>query len=110
MVAEYASLVEVLVLTSGWKGSSVYWNGRVTYVPTRITREVDPTGAGDIYAAAFLVPTGRNGGPSRGGSFRESGRIVLCRTRWNKWHPDETGNQAVPRNRPYEQHTQAKVN
>ena len=55
VVAGYAKLVEVLVLTSGWKGSSVYWKGRVTYVPTRPTREVDPTGAGDIYAAAFLV-------------------------------------------------------
>ena len=55
IVDEYARLVEVLVLTSGWKGSSVYRNGETTYIPARDTQEVDPTGAGDIYAAAFLV-------------------------------------------------------
>ena len=54
-VDEYARLVEIVVLTSGWKGSSVYWRGRVTYIPARDVQEVDPTGAGDIYAAAFLI-------------------------------------------------------
>jgi len=69
VVAEYASLVEILVLTSGWKGSSVYWNGQITYVPTRSTREVDPTGAGDIYAAAFLVRLAESGDPLAAAHF-----------------------------------------
>jgi sugar/nucleoside kinase (ribokinase family) len=55
VVEEYARQVEILVLTSGWKGSSVYWGDDITHIPGRDTREVDPTGAGDIYAAAFLV-------------------------------------------------------
>lgn len=55
VVDEYARSVEILVLTSGWKGSSVYWRNEIMYVPARDTQEVDPTGAGDIYAAAFLV-------------------------------------------------------
>lgn len=54
-VDEYSDMVEIVVVTSGWKGSSVYWRGRVTYIPSRDVQEVDPTGAGDIYAAAFLI-------------------------------------------------------
>lgn len=55
VVEEYARQVDILVLTCGWKGSSVYWRGGITHVPAPDTREIDPTGAGDIYAAAFLV-------------------------------------------------------
>ena len=55
IVEEYARLVEVLVLTSGRQGSSVYWENEITYIPSRDMLEIDPTGAGDIYAAAFLV-------------------------------------------------------
>jgi sugar/nucleoside kinase (ribokinase family) len=55
IVDDYARLTEIVVVTSGWKGSSVYAHGKVTYLTGRDTREVDPTGAGDVYAAAFLV-------------------------------------------------------
>jgi sugar/nucleoside kinase (ribokinase family) len=55
IVAEYARFTEIVVVTSGWKGSSVHVKGNVTYLSGRDTREVDPTGAGDVYAAAFLV-------------------------------------------------------
>jgi sugar/nucleoside kinase (ribokinase family) len=55
IVDDYARLTEIVVVTSGWKGSSVYASGKVTYLTGRDTREVDPTGAGDVYAAAFLV-------------------------------------------------------
>ncbi len=55
IVDEYARLTEVVVVTSGWKGSSVYVGGETTYLNGRDTREVDPTGAGDVFAAAFLV-------------------------------------------------------
>jgi len=69
VVAEYASLVEILVLTSGWKGSTVYWDGRITDVPTRSTSEIDPTGAGDIYAAAFLVRLAETADPLEAAHF-----------------------------------------
>lgn len=68
-VAEYARLVEIVVLTSGWKGSSVYWRGRVTHIPARDVREVDPTGAGDIYAAAFLVRLSETDDPHESAHF-----------------------------------------
>jgi sugar/nucleoside kinase (ribokinase family) len=69
IIEEYAQLGEVLVLTSGWKGSSVYCGGQVTYIPARDTQEIDPTGAGDVYAAAFLVRLDETGDPLEAAAF-----------------------------------------
>lgn len=43
------------VETLGPQGCKVYHKGRVTLVPVKPEVEVDPTGAGDIFAAAFFV-------------------------------------------------------
>jgi len=45
---------EVVELTLGKRGSLVF-AGRPYEVPAYGTREVDPTGAGDVYAAAFAI-------------------------------------------------------
>ncbi len=53
--------VPEVVVTLGSRGSLVAVKGRVERIPTRpLTREVDPTGAGDAFAAAYLVA--RSGG------------------------------------------------
>ena len=44
-----------LVLTTGKQGAELYTNDEMQLVPTESTREVDPTGAGDIFAAAFII-------------------------------------------------------
>ena len=75
-VEDYARLVEIVVLTSGWKGSSVYWRGHVTYIPARDVREVDPTGAGDIYAAAFLVRLHETNDPLEAAYF--ANQVASC--------------------------------
>jgi hypothetical protein len=43
------------VETLGSKGCKVYQNGQVTHIPVKPEVEVDPTGAGDIFAAAFFI-------------------------------------------------------
>jgi sugar/nucleoside kinase (ribokinase family) len=55
LVEDYAQLVDILVLTAGWKGSTVYHRGQVRHFPARDVREVDPTGAGDVFATAYLI-------------------------------------------------------
>lgn len=47
--------VEYVVLKRGDKGSTVYVKGRSFEVPAFKVDEVDPTGAGDCFDAAFLV-------------------------------------------------------
>jgi sugar/nucleoside kinase (ribokinase family) len=47
--------VPILFFTLGYRGSRLWRNGRWQQVPAFPAREVDPTGAGDVFAAAFLA-------------------------------------------------------
>jgi sugar/nucleoside kinase (ribokinase family) len=47
--------VKLGVETIGPDGCQVYHNGQVTHIPVKPEVEVDPTGAGDIFAAAFFI-------------------------------------------------------
>jgi len=55
IVEEYADMVRILVLTRGERGSTLYCDGKVTDFPAFKVNVVDPTGAGDVFATAFLV-------------------------------------------------------
>jgi sugar/nucleoside kinase (ribokinase family) len=52
---ELLSVVPVVVLTRGWEGATVFTRQSVQDVPSLPRQEVDPTGAGDVFAAAFLL-------------------------------------------------------
>ncbi len=52
---EIAVLTRLLVVTCGPRGARVYWQGQERHIPTTPMEEVDATGAGDIFAAAFFV-------------------------------------------------------
>ena len=49
------SSVKIGVETLGPEGCRVYYEGQIIHVPVKPEVEVDPTGAGDIFAAAFFV-------------------------------------------------------
>lgn len=55
LAATYARHCPLLVLTEGARGATLYDHGRPCRVPAFPAREVDPTGAGDVFAAAFLL-------------------------------------------------------
>ena len=63
---------EVLV-TSGSRGSKVYYGGTSEYVPAR-PLPTDPTGAGDAFSTAYIV--GRNAGFSPTGAARRATTVV----------------------------------
>jgi HAMP domain-containing protein len=54
-IEEMASASRILVVTEGAAGARVYWNGDVRRFRAPPVKEVDSTGAGDIFAAAFFV-------------------------------------------------------
>lgn len=54
-IPELASAARVLVVTRGAQGAEVYWRGEVRHFPAPQVEEVDPTGAGDVFAAAFFI-------------------------------------------------------
>lgn len=54
-IEEMAASTPVLAVTEAFEGSRLYWNGDVRrFRPPQVV-EIDPTGAGDIYAAAFFT-------------------------------------------------------
>jgi hypothetical protein len=55
MLERYCQLSRLLVLTTGHEGCTLYWRGQVRDIPAPAVTPVEETGAGDIFAAAFLV-------------------------------------------------------
>lgn len=53
-IEEMASSIRILTVTEGAAGCRVYWNGDLRRFRAPATQEVDPLGAGDIFAAAFF--------------------------------------------------------
>lgn len=62
-IAELAGQTHLLVVTDGRHGCTVYRKGEAQRIFPRPAREVDPTGAGDIFAAAFIVRLAETGDP-----------------------------------------------
>ena len=54
-IEELAASCNILAVTEAYLGARLYWNGDVRrFIPPEVP-EVDPNGAGDIFAAAFFV-------------------------------------------------------
>ena len=58
---EYVKLAKAVVLTRGERGATLFHNGQAVDFPAFPTRAVDPTGAGDVFALAFLRELHRTG-------------------------------------------------
>jgi sugar/nucleoside kinase (ribokinase family) len=62
-IVELAQQSRLLVVTDGYHGATVYRGHSSDYVPVRPVQEVDPTGAGDVFATAFLIHLHETGDP-----------------------------------------------
>jgi sugar/nucleoside kinase (ribokinase family) len=62
-MSEWAQRVPIAVVTAGRRGALLYVNGDRYEVRPRRAAEVDPTGAGDVFAATFLARYRRDGDP-----------------------------------------------
>ena len=60
VIPQIASTVSVLVITDGHKQAEVFVDGLLSHYPAFPVIEVDPTGAGDVFAASFLLKYGEN--------------------------------------------------
>ncbi len=64
-----AELAEIMVVTHGPAGATVFIGGQPTHHPAFEAVEVDPTGAGDVFAAAFLIRLRETGNPHEATRF-----------------------------------------
>jgi len=63
IIRQYTRLARIAVVTRDRRGATVFWNGHPRNFPAFQAREVDPTGAGDVFAAAFLMRLRETGDP-----------------------------------------------
>jgi len=63
IIRQYSDAARIAVVTRGRGGATVFRNGTRRDLPAFRAQEVDPTGAGDVFAAAFLVRLRETGDP-----------------------------------------------
>lgn len=68
-VQRYASRARITAVTRGAQGATVFWRGVSREFPAFPARALDPTGAGDVFAAAFLVRLSETGDPYVAAAF-----------------------------------------
>ena len=61
--------VKLVALTRGARGAILFWDGREEAFPAFPVEETDPTGAGDVFAAAFLIEYNLTKDPRRSAAF-----------------------------------------
>lgn len=69
MLTEWSLSVPLLVATDGRCGATLFERGHSLHFPAYPASEVDPTGAGDVFAAAFLVHLYRHNNPPAAMNF-----------------------------------------
>ena len=55
LIEHMAHLCQVMVVTEGEAGARLFWHGDSRRFRPPVVKEVDPTGAGDVFATAFFV-------------------------------------------------------
>lgn len=55
LLEEYISACPIVALTREARGCTLYYQGRTENVPAYPAQVLDPTGAGDVFAAAFFI-------------------------------------------------------
>jgi sugar/nucleoside kinase (ribokinase family) len=55
VIDEYVELSKITILTRGERGSTLFFENKVIDFPAFKVKVIDPTGAGDVFATAFLI-------------------------------------------------------
>ncbi len=69
LLLEWSMRVPLLVVTDGRQGATLFQHGRVEHFAAYPAHEADPTGAGDVFATAFLIELARHHDPRTAVNF-----------------------------------------
>lgn len=88
LVEWMAHHARLLCLTEGELGAVLHWHGdRRRFRPPSVVEEVDATGAGDIFAAAFFTRLYSTRDPWEG-SLCNASRGIFCNACGTAWYSD----------------------
>ncbi len=62
MLDQFRQWSRLLILTQGKRGCTVFFGDEIRQITAPKVKEMEPTGAGDVFAAAFLVRLHQTGG------------------------------------------------
>ncbi len=65
----YLRLARLSAVTRSWQGAALHLGGAPVLFPAYNVPEVDPTGAGDVFAAAFFIRLSETGEPEEAARF-----------------------------------------
>jgi len=69
LLQQFAQQTTVLVVTQGERGGTLFVGGKSQAFSAITVREIDPTGAGDIFATAFFIAMASKHAPMNAASF-----------------------------------------
>jgi 1D-myo-inositol 3-kinase len=69
LVRQWGRFTDIIVVTHAERGATVYRAGQYRHYPARPAEQVDPTGAGDVFCAAFLVRLAETSDPLQAAQF-----------------------------------------
>jgi sugar/nucleoside kinase (ribokinase family) len=69
LAAAWAAQIPILIVTQNAAGCTLFYQGQKRAIPSRQAEIVDPTGMGDIFAAAFLMRLAESGRPIEAAYF-----------------------------------------
>lgn len=69
IVRSWRRFAETVVVTHAERGATVYHAGERCHYPTRPASQVDPTGAGDVFTAGFLIRLAETQDPCQAAEF-----------------------------------------
>jgi 1D-myo-inositol 3-kinase len=69
LVRDWGRFIDYIVVTKAEQGATVYYQGTSCHHETRPAQQVDPTGAGDVFAPAFMIRLLETGDPCQAADF-----------------------------------------
>jgi sugar/nucleoside kinase (ribokinase family) len=69
LVRVWGRMIDTIVVTRAERGATVYHSGEPCDYPARPAQQVDPTGAGDVFAPAFMIRLTETGDPCEAARF-----------------------------------------
>ncbi|WP_298815739.1 PfkB family carbohydrate kinase [Chloroflexus sp.] len=87
LAARYARMAPIGIVTHGARGATMFLNGKPHHITAYPARESDPTGAGDVFTAAFLIRLWEVGDPFAAARFAAAAAACVV---------EATGDAALP--------------
>jgi len=69
LVRDWGQFIDFIVVTQAERGATVYYQGKSCHHESRPARQVDQTGAGDVFAPAFMIRLLETGDPCQAADF-----------------------------------------